>query len=129
MYTFNASYYEFNKNMNNTKLYLDDERFPKGKEFVIVRSYDEFVRWIYTHGMPDYISFDHDIASYDNDGHEKTGLDAAKYVVDYCIDNNVKCPDFNVHSANPVGADSINSLLTNFKNFQKEKEKKIKVLI
>ena len=104
--------------MTNVRLYLDDERTPKNAGFVVVRNYQDFVDWIDTHGMPAYISFDHDIASYDNDGNEKTGLDAAKYVVDYCIDNDVACPEFNVHSANPVGADNIESMLKNFTKFQ-----------
>ena len=101
-----------------TKLYLDDERTPKGEGFIIVRDFTMFVTHIALSGMPDYISFDHDIASYDEDGNELTGMDAAKFVVNWCINNNIKCPDFNVHSANPVGADNINSLLTNFKKHQ-----------
>jgi len=101
------------------KLYLDDERTPKGKGFIIIRSYNEFVNWIKDNGIPDYISFDHDIASYDESGNEKRGIDAAKFLVEYCLENNVKCPDFNVHSANPVGADNIEKYLFNFKKFEK----------
>ena len=104
--------------MNNVRIYLDDERTPKRDDFFVVRTYQEFVDWIDTYGMPVYISFDHDIASYDINGKEMTGLDAAKYVVDYCIDNDVACPEFNVHSANPVGGENINSMLTNFTKFQ-----------
>lgn len=88
--------------------------------FIVVRDFTGFVTHITFHGMPDYISFDHDIASYDENGIELTGLDAAKFVVNYCINNNIECPDFNVHSANPVGADNINLLLTNFKKHQEQ---------
>ena len=45
---------------------------------------------------------------------EKTGFTAAKWLVDYCIDNNKEVPKFNVHSANPVGANNIRSFLNNF---------------
>lgn len=96
------------------KIYLDDERTPKTKNWYIVRNYNDFVNTIKLHGMPSEISFDHDIASYDESGKEMTGLDAAHFVVDYCIDNNLQCPKFNVHSANPVGADNIKSLLNSF---------------
>lgn len=102
----------------NERIYLDDERIPKGKGYTIIRSYDEFVRHIKENGMPKYISFDHDIASFDGNNTEKTGLDAAKFIVSECMANSIKCPEFNVHSANPVGAENIIMLLTNFTNFQ-----------
>jgi hypothetical protein len=43
------------------KLYLDDIRTPKTKGWDIVRSYDEFVKWIEENGLPDKLSFDHDL--------------------------------------------------------------------
>ena len=46
---------------------------------------------------------------------EKTGMECAKWFVDFCIDNDVKSPDFMVHSKNPAGAENIQSLLDNFK--------------
>jgi hypothetical protein len=104
--------------MQPYRIYLDDERTPKFGPWYIVRSYDEFVRTIKLNGMPTEISFDHDIASYDENDKEKTGLDAARFVVDYCMDNDLPCPDFNVHSANPIGAENIKSLLEHFKRYQ-----------
>jgi len=50
-----------------TALYLDDQRTPTinipGYEpWVVVRSYEQFVNWISEFGIPDLISFDHDLA-------------------------------------------------------------------
>jgi hypothetical protein len=114
------------------KLYLDDIRTPKTDGWDIVRSYDEFVNWIETNGIPDEISFDHDLGMehvkyyFNNCGHEnppnhqetkfetKTGYDAAKWLINYCWTNGLPLPDWNVHSANPVGRDNIVQLLSTF---------------
>jgi hypothetical protein len=132
-------------------LWLDDERNPfinthfvltpfLGKDvkvnevnIVWVTNYTEFVEWISKNDIPDYISFDHDLAyehyvpSYlwsdyqkskeyqdKKQYKEKTGLDCAKWLIDYCIAYHKKLPFFYVHSANPVGADNIKNLLDNF---------------
>ena len=103
-------------------------------EIVWVRSYLEMQEWIIQNGLPDYISFDHDLADehytppkywvdyqaskqYQDaqDYKEKTGLDCAKYIIDYCIDYNRPLPQYFCHSANPVGSDNILSMLSNFK--------------
>lgn len=105
------------------KLYLDDIReAPIGWD--VVRSYDEFVRYIDENGVPDFISFDHDL-SFDhyplaeNNPHpteipydsytEKTGYHCARYLVD----NNLPLPrdGWAVHSMNVVGKQNIEALL------------------
>lgn len=114
------------------KLYLDDIRTPKTEGWVIVRTYEDFVNYIKTNGIPDVISFDHDLARehtkyyFDNGGHEnppnpqeaqfeeKTGYDAAKWLCKYCWDNGLPIPEWNVHSANPVGKTNISALLKNY---------------
>lgn len=114
------------------KLYLDDIRNPTTEGWDIVRSYDEFVNYIETNGVPDVISFDHDLGMehikyfFDNGGHDnppnpqevefqtKTGYDAAKWLCNYCFENGIPLPEWNVHSANPVGRDNIKGLLSNF---------------
>lgn len=107
--------------------------YPKPNKLVWVLNYEQFVQWIEKFGLPDIISFDHDLADqhytpeeywddYDKSKEyqdaqnytEKTGLDCAKWLVDYCIDNKKKMPTFYVHSANPVGADNIRGLLNNY---------------
>jgi len=48
--------------MKMKKLYLDDVRCPKTEGWDIVRTYDDFVSWITKNGLPDEVSFDHDLA-------------------------------------------------------------------
>ena len=105
------------------KLYLDDVRIPQTEGWTIVRNYDDFVKWVEENGLPDVVSFDHDLAEVHYDPstwrqsfvyHEKTGYDAAKWICEYCWGNGLPLPDWNVHSANPVGRDNIISLLQNF---------------
>lgn len=124
------------------KLFLDDVRVPldcliyvsnpedyKKNDFDIVRCYDEFVEYIEKNGLPDLISFDHDLA----DEHynpsnwnsyqsyvEKTGYDAAKWLVEYCLDKNLDIPQILIHSMNPVGRKNIESI---FRNYMKYKNK------
>lgn len=119
-------------------LYLDDQRTPTttipGYEpWYVVRNYDEFVAWITEHGIPDLISFDHDLApehmedyyqqiaqqgyqspSYDQ-FKEMTGLNCADWLITYCQQNNVALKSVCVHSHNPVGAANIQSLINGFK--------------
>ena len=93
-------------------LYLDDLRStPEG--FERVYSYTEFVAYLEHKGLPDFISFDHDL------GEEFSGYDCAKYLVDYCLDHQLPLPDFAVHSQIPVGKENIERLLNNFKEQQK----------
>lgn len=119
------------------KLYLDDLRIPKDSigfvpdtmnqfywsdDWTIVRNYWEFCNYIQKFGLPDFISFDHDLAdehyvndiNYD-DYKEKTGYEAAKWLVDWCFDNKKSLPNFIVHSANTVGKLNIESYLNNAK--------------
>lgn len=90
-----------------TNLYLDDLR-PTPENFQRVYDYDEFVHFIAENGVPDSISFDHDL------GEGKTGFDCAKFLVEYCLDHDIKKINFQVHSQNPVGKENIEYLLNNF---------------
>ncbi len=91
------------------KLYLDDIRSPKSDGWTIVRDYDEFVKFIEKNGLPDEISFDHDLGE-----NTKTGYDCAKWLCEYCWMNGIPIPPYNVHSANPVGRDNIIGILQSF---------------
>lgn len=115
------------------KLFLDDLRSPldcasmlKGKimntniyfedNWQIVRSYNEFVTWIETRGLPDFISFDHDLGlPEDSNSEEQNGMSCAKWLVNYCLDYDLKIPDFVVHSSNPAGAKNIEGLFDSFR--------------
>jgi len=115
-------------------LWLDDIRNPKigdwlliyapdfyydNGEVIWVKNYNEFTTWIETNGLPNMICFDHDLAE------EKTGYDCTKWLVDYCIDNNLPIPDFNIQSANPTGSDNIRFLLNNYQKHYDQKNKNI----
>ena len=91
------------------KLYLDDVRNPKTKGWTIVRNYEEFVKHIEENGLPEEISFDHDLGE-----DIKTGYDCAKWLCNYCWTNGIPIPTYNVHSANPVGRDNIIGILKSF---------------
>jgi hypothetical protein len=109
-------------------LFLDDIRYPieayhytkqdifLRKDWYIVRNYEQFVNWILESGLPEIISFDHDLGDehyLDQNSQEfveKTGYDCAKWLVEYCMDNNADLPKFYCHSMNPVGKENIESL-------------------
>jgi len=113
-------------------LFLDDIRMPVhcisymqrrtpdykiyNEEWVIVRSYSDFIFWIYENGLPDLISFDHDLGM-ENEG-QPSGMECAKWLVEYCLDNQLKLPRWLVHSANPPGSENIKGLLTSFEKNQ-----------
>lgn len=89
------------------RMFLDDLRNPPDNgPWIIVRSFDEFVDWIEKNGMPDFISFDHDLG----DG-VPTGMDCAKWLVEH----ELPLKNFAVHSANPPGRANIQGLLDNWR--------------
>ena len=132
-----------------TNIFLDDIREPEHafdytnekmfleKKWIVVRNYNEFVAHIESNGLPDFISFDHDLAHshytpehlwsdygasrkwQDEQVHEeKTGYECAKWLVDYCIVNNLKFPEYYCHSMNPVGKDNIVFIINLFKSLE-----------
>lgn len=107
--------------MKNTLLWLDDVRNPfieyddieNSYNVVWVKSFDEFYEWIKEYGLPDDVSFDHDL------GGEKDGCDAAKVLCEFCMNMNwATLPKWYIHSANPVGRERITSIL---KSYEKAK--------
>lgn len=123
-------------------LFLDDERQPWNVTWVkiplvcwqIIRNYNDFVGYIQRYGLPENISFDHDLAEchypiintevgnnfkkgiidYKKmDG--KTGYDAAKWLCNYCDEKKLKFPNYTVHSMNHIGADNIEHYIENWK--------------
>lgn len=101
--------------------------------WTIVRNYDEFVRVVMANGMPNRVSFDHDLAEehyrpsmYNPDRHynnyydngtfkEKTGFHCAKWLVEYCIKKGLPFPEYFVHTMNPIGRENIVSYIESFK--------------
>lgn len=111
----------------NSNMYLNSD-------WDIVKTYDEFVEYILKNGLPDKISYDHDLADehyangashVDDQGRhfagfnydittEKTGYHAICWLIDYCIDNKLKMPDSYVHSMNPYGRMKIESAINQY---------------
>jgi hypothetical protein len=110
---------------NNKLLWLDDIRNPflmdwvlryapdylgRRDDIVWVKTYEEFIDFIKINGLPNHICFDNDL------GEVKEGKDCAKFVVEYCLDNDLPCPKWSVQSANTVARKYINDLMLNFLN-------------
>lgn len=118
-------------------LFLDDLRSPiepakymrnvlyAQLQWEIVRNYDEFVQVISELGIPNTISFDHDLGieyyPYQDENipydqfNEKTGYHCAKWLIEYCMDNELDLPEkIMIHSMNIVGIKNIKSLFESY---------------
>jgi len=116
-------------------LFLDDLRHPPlhlNRMFDVVRSYDDFVEYIETYGVPELISMDHDLDRehtlffYDNGGFRnppdpkfenfkfKTGYDCALWLIEYCKGNNLELKKVIVHSHNPIGSKNIYEVISGY---------------
>ena len=145
------------------KIYLDDVRTPVNTDWVVVRSYDEFVEKVRELGFEniDVISLDHDLGDtamneYFNNVSpnytldythitEKTGMDCAKWLVDYYYDNynfaedlisrknkkinGITFPKVYTHSANPIGSANICGYVNNFLMNEAQQQDCIRVTI
>jgi hypothetical protein len=121
-------------------LYLDDFRQPTDSfdylgnpiynklKWEIVRNYDDFVKIIEERGVPNTISFDHDLSDehykhqtvINYDLQEKTGFHCAKWLINYCIDNKKELPTtILIHSMNPAGSLNIKSLFDTYNKYLK----------
>lgn len=115
-------------NLVPTKL----NKFYWENDWFVVKTYNEFVDFIQKNGLPTFVSFDHDLADFHYDYNpdefegmseeelflrfgsvEKTGMDCARWLVDYCYENKLVLPDYVVHSANPMGKINIQKFLEN----------------
>lgn len=93
------------------KRYAAEYTYGDG-EVVWVKNYNEFIDEIITHGLPDKISFDHDL------GEGKSGMDCVKWLINWCMDKHEDLPEWSIHSSNPVGSENMDSMLTNYIKFK-----------
>lgn len=128
------------------KLFLDDYRHPIDcasymyqrrtdcriyhEEWTVARSYLQFIRCIMENGIPEYISFDYDLADVFelreeldiiewfnlDENRVYTGLDCVKWLINYCRENNLELPKYSIHSSNPDGYNLIKNELDSFNN-------------
>ncbi len=89
-------------------LFLDDERFPADETNVVVRSFDEAREYIYKHGTPKHVCFDHDL------GYGPNGYHFALWLTDRDLDGFGFPESYSVHSQNPVGAANIKSVMDSY---------------
>ena len=70
--------------------------------FVWVKSYDEFVKYITNNGVPKFISFDYDLKNGRSnvEGKLPTGGDCAQWLINYCDKNGIQMPQCYAHTAN-----------------------------
>ena len=119
-------------NREKVMIYLDDVRTPNGKEWIVVRNYEQFVNRINQHGLEniEVISLDHDLGDsamieyYNNvrDNYtldynnisEKTGYDCCKFLVNKSIETGIPLPQIYVHSANPIGSANMMGYINNY---------------
>ena len=124
------------KKMEKKKIYLDDVRTPVDKEWIVVRSYDEFVEKINEIGLNniELISLDHDLGdsamiewkrnvytnytiNYDNIT-EKTGMDCTKWLVNQWMDGK-PVVDVVIHSHNAIGSGNMMGCINNYRHINK----------
>lgn len=97
------------------KNWINRQFTPSYNHIIWLKSYDDCVAWIKKNGLPNAICFDHDLGDVDKGHQEKTGYDCAKYIVDYCMDNNEPFPPYAIQSDNGPGRQNIESYIENFK--------------
>ena len=117
---------------NLIRVYLDDVRIPIDKDWILVKSYEEFIAKIEELGLAniDVISLDHDLGEgameeYFNNVspnftldykniNEKTGYDVAKWLVNKSMEKKMPLPLIYTHSANPIGSANICGYINNY---------------
>ena len=128
------------------KIYLDDVRTPVNTDWVVVRSYDEFVEKVKEIGLLgiDVISLDHDLGDTAMDEYynnvspnytldythitEKTGMDCAKWLVEQWMDGKPVVDVF-VHSANAIGSGNMMGYINNYRHVNRLPQNCIRVQI
>ena len=128
------------------RIYLDDVRTPIDEDWVVVRSYDEFVKTVEEIGFDniELISLDHDLGDtamqewktnvyhnykidYNNIT-EKTGYDCAKWLVEKWMEGETGF-DVYTHSANAIGSANIMGYINNYKHINHLPQSCIRVKI
>lgn len=98
-------------------IFLDDIRDPPpGRSWVVARSFEEAVAAVQQNGMPTYVSFDHDLGTQECGAVRNSGYDFARWLTEQDMDNGNLPHNFEyfVHSANPIGAENIRGLMSNY---------------
>ncbi len=100
-------------------MFIDDERHPVTDDWVVVRTSQVAIDYVWHFGCPVEISFDHDL------GGEDTAMIFVKEFEGFVLDG-MRIPDnfkFSVHSQNPIGAENIKNRMNNIINWYKDNTK------
>ncbi len=93
-------------------LFLDDVR-PAPPGSVLCRTAADAIALIDS-GVVQMISFDHDL------GGRLTGYDVAKRIELLVSEGRIRCPDWAIHSANPVGRGNIEAAMLAAMRFERQ---------
>jgi hypothetical protein len=105
-------------------IWLDDERKPNNNiipcsgscsNWTWIKDAKTCIEAVET-GNVRIISLDHDL------GGELTGYDVAKHIEQLCYEGKIRCPVWNVHSQNPIGAQNIKAAMINAKYYSEKIE-------
>lgn len=114
-------YNYFSKNSNsgawlrNHDYYANNVFNRYNPNFIWVKNLKEFEDYIINNGLPNMVSFDHDIKPKNFQGEHENGADVANWLVNYCKQNKLKLPWCFAHSANKNGIERINQIINNYK--------------
>lgn len=103
--------------MSCWKLFIDDIRNPPDDSYAVARSVIEAQLMISFYGMPNFISFDHDLGIDESGDILPSGYDLAKWIVEMDMNGAIVLSDsfdFTIHSMNPIGAGNIRAYLDNY---------------
>lgn len=90
-------------------MFIDDIRPPPSNEWIVVRSTNDALAYVEKYGMPQFISFDHDL------GENDTTMIFLRTLVNHVWNGKDTPPEYAVHSANPVGKENIISFMESWK--------------
>lgn len=125
---------------NRVVLFVDDNRNPFtsdtdwitdfsgiGTEDIyvkVVKNIQSFIEHITKYGLPEAVLFDNDL------GHKKgngSGAECAVWLVNYCLDNSLKLPEWSIISANPYGKCRIGSVLRKYESLVDEERENLRL--
>lgn len=102
------------------RIFLDDVREPVPAlgNVIVVRDARTAMDLVRT-GLVSWISFDHDL------GTDLTGYDVAMLIEDLVFMGDIRCPEWQVHSANPVGRERIKMAMLGAEAFDTQGEVRV----
>ena len=91
-------------------LYLDDLRNPTEDHYEIARNVEEAKALTLQFGPPVFMSLDHDL------GGDETSMQYLHWLAEeYFLEGLDEIPDYQIHSANPVGSKNIESFMSSWR--------------